>query len=408
MVRWLAALAFVAVACSSADRPSALSTEGAPRSSTTSVGAPAASGQAQAAQTADPSSKENAQEKAGFAPPPSTPPSRALLPPSPALTRELRVTLESVALSDVPTAFTAGVGGLALSFGNCVRVYDFEGHEKARACAPCELVQRTVMDAVSLYVVAKGCPGPTAELLRFDLEPLLSQPSPKPQATLAKKYLGSIADDGDHLVAAGGVAEFDAGLVRIAKSDFSEKPIAKGKALQPSGFWRRELVVDDSPVYWPEGASGGGPAILRAPKAGGEPTLLARAVLPTGLVGDKDALFYVEEQTGRSVPQADLVMVPTRGGERRVVYSYELARGITLAGGDVLVAHSASGKAKAGEAVTRVSRGKGKPSLVANAAPIELAYWQGHIFYFGMDKLGDQVRPYLGGVRLPEATRPSR
>lgn len=407
MVRWLAALALVAVACSSAERASAPSTEPALPLRTT-VDAPASSGQEPRAPQAEPSAGEDAQNKVPFTPPPSTPPSSALLPPAPALTRELRVTLEGVALSDVPTAFTAGVGGLALSFGKCVRIYDFEGHEKARACAPCELVQRTVMDAVSLYVVAKGCPGPTAELLRFDLEPLLSQPSPKPQAVLAKKYLGSIADDGDHLVAAGGVAEFDAGLVRIAKSDFSEQPIAKGKALQPSGFWRRELVVDDSSVYWLEGASGGGTAILRAPKAGGAPTLLARAVLPTGLVGDKDALFYVEEQTGRSVPQADLVMVPTRGGERRVVYSYELAGGITLAEGDVLVAHAEVGKANAGRAITRVPRGKGKPSLVTHATPLELAYWQGHVFYFGIETEGDRVRPYLGGVKLPEGARGSR
>ena len=101
---------------------------------------------------------------------------------------------------------------------------------------------------------------------------------------------------------------------RVVKSGGAIEPLVSAESIADTGTLEL-IALDDTHVYW--SASGGpsfGYLVLRAPKTGGEPTVVTDApgpnlAVPTGIAVDADYVY---------VTQPDLLNSPANGVVRRV------------------------------------------------------------------------------------------
>jgi Domain of unknown function (DUF5050) len=178
-------------------------------------------------------------------------------------------------------------------------------------------------------------------------------------------------------------------LVRLAKDAKTPQVLVdKQKSIG-------RLCVDDAHVYWTAGAE-----ILKLPKAGGQPTVLATAETrrrrgPAGIAVD-DAFVY---WTNYSSPDGSINRVSKNGGEPRLLAAgQDGAFYLALSAGHVYwTNHSGFGKT-----VMRVSRDGGEPAAIAKFQnnPTYVAVDQHAAYWTNLTKHGTVMKWETAGGEL--------
>ena len=193
-----------------------------------------------------------------------------------------------------------------------------------------------------------------------DVPPQVDPPSEDP--TVVAQIAGTLAVDDTWLFIGDGNIPY-----RVVKSGGAVEPVVSAESVADTG--RVELIaLDDTHVYW--NASGGpsfGYQLLRAPKTGGEPTLVTsepgpNLAVPTGIAVDADYVYLTQPDIYNNPPNGVVRRVPKAGGA-----ALDLAQAFTLsvAVSDSYVYYARLANNESDELV-RADKDGGNPEVIAS------------------------------------------
>lgn len=193
-----------------------------------------------------------------------------------------------------------------------------------------------------------------------DVPPQVDPPSEDP--TIVAQIAGTLAVDDTWLFIGNGKIPY-----RVAKSGGAAEPVVSAESVADTGTVEL-IALDDTHVYW--NASGGpsfGYQLLRAPKTGGEPTLVTSKLgpnhaVPTGIAVDADYVYLTQPDIYNDLPNGVVRRVPKAGGE-----ALDLAQAFTLsvAVSDSYVYYARLADNKSDELV-RADKDGGNPEVIAS------------------------------------------
>ena len=182
----------------------------------------------------------------------------------------------------------------------------------ALPAAACDLPDKVVGETADPMADEPQDEEPPQDEPPQDEPPQVDPPSEDP--TIVAQIAGTLAVDDTWLFIGEGNMPY-----RVVKSGGAIEPVVSAESIADAGTVEL-IALDDTHVYW---SASGGPSfgfqVLRAPKTGGEPTVVTdepgpNLAVPTGIAVDADFVYLTQPDVYNSPANGVVRRVPKAGG----------------------------------------------------------------------------------------------